>query len=759
MPAIELAPLDRTSLLTIRNADATIQVEQATGFIRSLAWNANGVDLFQQMHKSNKYPATVGGLRIYDELDERWYSDVNDPFTVSGMRQAGESISFSKQFAGAPFRLDVTLGFDEGALHWEVRAEKLGAAVPDRSLRVVFFLPLLAGWDVWAPAWQGEFTFDGMTSFEFMHVQIPYCSQREIVLPMVSQFNRSLDVGFSLMEPIDAQVPAAKFQLENGNKCFNWGSMRKDIRSVPVLEAMNYYIGLVGSRPMTTKVMLMFHEGDWRPGVGRVYRRWRHCFDPSSPAIYDWEGVWDGGDVTKISRTQLFRDFQVKSYEVHWHFENYGDYLQEGKASWPIVLAKEEYFLRHRTEGVDERQVEAYFASHTDAQIAEHLGRPRTADYQSVAGTPVRHHRHEMHELLPRFAEAGCGAFWYFNYTDGFRPLVEKNWPDAIARNEDGSPQASGWHMSHNMNSDPRWSFGRHMIDSARKILDEYPMIQGFFMDCFRHFEIDFAHDDGITVVNHKPAYSMNFSYDAAEAVIKPMLNARRMCTYANKPQTVRSMRWVDGVLLEGNGDIPEEKFFWAAIAKPMYFVWTRNDKSTDENLRRSVYHGAFPRLPSDLDAHYDENVALYRRYVPLCDQLRRRVLCFEADPLRVPKGSRAKLYTVGGDYVAAIMSEFLEAGDTVVYGRTPHAVFRVARGADVGKVGVMLPGDSGFRHVDFKFNGTFIVVPLPGYKNCAVVKLFVTGDSGKAIGRDRFQASVDYCGDPETAFCERNDR
>lgn len=155
MPAIELSPLDRTTLLTIGNTDATIGIDHAAGFIRSLRWNATGIDLFQQLLKSGKYPPTVGGLRSYDERDERWYSDVNAPFTITGMRQEGQSVRFNKRFTGAPFSLDVELRCDDDALHWELQATKADATVADRSLRAVFFLPLLAGWDVWAPGVAG----------------------------------------------------------------------------------------------------------------------------------------------------------------------------------------------------------------------------------------------------------------------------------------------------------------------------------------------------------------------------------------------------------------------------------------------------------------------------------------------------------------------------------------------------------------------------------------------------------------------------
>lgn len=46
----------------------------------------------------------------------------------------------------------------------------------------------------------------------------------------------------------------------------------------------------------------------------------------------------------------------------------------------------------------------------------------------------------------------------------------------------------------------------------------------------------------------------------------------------------------------------------------------------------------------------------------------------------------------------------------------------------------------------------------LAGYRNCAVVRLFVTGDSGKAIGPGRFRAGADYCGDPESSFADISD-
>jgi len=757
MAAAKLKDLEKVKTWRIENRDVWMDVEARTGFIRSLMFKKARIDLFAQLRGG--IPGYIGGLRIYDEADDCWYDDLRTPFTVRSARKRGNTIRFTKLYRGAPFTIEVTLRMEDDAFHWEVLARKKNARVADRSLRVHFCFPLIAGWDVWAPCNFGEKGFDGMTPFEFMYTQIPYVSEQEIILPMVSHYNRRLDVGYSMLEPIDAVVPAAKFAFNNADKCFNWGSMHKDIRSAPVLEAINYYIGLVGRRVMRTKVMLMFHAGDWRCGLGKVYRRWKEYFDPFNDAIYEREGVFICGGVHNADDIDKMLRMGIKTMEVHGHFQDYCDYFQEGKDRWYRISVKEgirRKLLQQRGGDTGARdlggnrlaeQVEEFLATHSDEEIAEFLG---------TSVEKLYHTRRDITERLGRLEKAGIRTHWYFNYTDGYRPRVEKQWPDSISRDEDGQPIPSGWYMCHNMNADPRFSFGKFCYESARKIFDTYPMLCGFFLDCFRHYEIDFAHDDGVTVVNGKPAYSINHSYDDIERLIKTrIMKPRNLTSFANKPVSIRTMRYVDGQLLEGDGDQYEEKFFWASIASPMFFMWTSGKRPLDEYLRRAVLHGCYPRNSEFTEA----NIRLYQKYLPLYAQFHRRVLCFEPDPMRPPAHSRGKLYTVPDGYVAGIMSEHIGDGDRIRYGRTPYALFRVKRGHDIGKVGVMYPGDEKLRTVKFKFDGTFIAVPLEQYKNCAVVKLFVTRKTGKKIGPDIFDVRQRMCADPDSAFEDVSER
>ncbi len=763
MKRISFPEATRENCWFLDNRSVTVAVEKSTGFIRSLYFKRRKVDLFG-IRRQN-IPGYLGYVRVYDEREGRWYDDTRHRFRLVRAAKRGNRITLTKRFAGAPFVLTITLSLDADGLTWDVQAAKANARVADRSLRVGFNLPLQAGWNVWAPCANGEFTFDGMDDFCINHVQVSYVSPRETILPMVSHYHKELDVGYSMLEPIDAKVPAAKFQFENGEKGFNWGYATKPPQSIQTLEALNYYIGLVGARPMKTRIRVLFHEGDWRPALGQVYRMYREYFDPDSQDIYDSEGVFHCGGVQVADDTTFYKRLGVKTLEVHGHFSYYGDYFQDGKDRWLSLFATESLYKKWRgtPQEKDAYGVWEWIRTHDDQEIAAEL-----ADVPRAPGEgpdkPIHHAREDIKRRLAKIARAGIHPFWYFNYTDGFRPVVERNWPDAICRDADGQPMPSGWMMCHNMLADTATSFGKFCERSIRKILAEYPWLRGFFLDCFRHFEVDFAHDDGVTVVGHRPAYSVNASYDELTRRIKQHMRAtgRPMSLFANKPQTIRSMRYVDGVLLEGGGDVHEEKYFWACIAKPVFFMWTSNQFSTDENLRRAVLHGCFPKMTKEAfggPAAYRKAVALYDKYLPLYEPFRRRVLCFEPDPMRVPRGARGKLYTVADGYVAGIMTATIDQGDKVRYGRTPYAMFRVKRGWDVGKVGVMVPGDRKFRKAPFKFNGTVIAVPLEAYNNCAVVKLFVTRKTRKRIGPEKFTGAIDFCGDPESSFEDISDR
>ncbi len=198
MKEMVLKPLTAAGIWKIGNGDIEITVEKETGWIRGCLFKRQNIDLFKQLRKD--IPGYAGCLRIYDEFDEKCYDELDGNFRVFNARKNKDNICFEKAFKGAPWILKVEMSFKGNVFNWKVEARKNDAKVPDRSMRVHFIWPLIAGWKFWAPASDGEFTFDGMSSFEYMYLQSPMCSNREIILPMISHYEKDLDVGFSVFE-------------------------------------------------------------------------------------------------------------------------------------------------------------------------------------------------------------------------------------------------------------------------------------------------------------------------------------------------------------------------------------------------------------------------------------------------------------------------------------------------------------------------------------------------------------------------------
>ncbi len=141
MATVSFAGLAPNALWTLENKEVAIGIEKTTGFIRSMFFKKSKVDLFQQVRGG--IPGYVGGIRIYDERDRRWYSDLSTGFSLSGAKAEGGVVSFTKRFAGAPFKVRVILALGQDALDWQVEAEKTDGSVADRSLRVYFQMPVI----------------------------------------------------------------------------------------------------------------------------------------------------------------------------------------------------------------------------------------------------------------------------------------------------------------------------------------------------------------------------------------------------------------------------------------------------------------------------------------------------------------------------------------------------------------------------------------------------------------------------------------
>jgi len=733
-----LRPLDQTPTFTVKGKHGEIVVEQDTGRLRgmSILRGKEKIDLFAQARGKNR--GYIGGLRIYDELDRCWYDDFNsEPQVLNAvLSKRGDKLTLEKRYRGCPFHVKLEFAFRGAALDWNVTL--MQDQEVNREVRVEFFVPLISGWMLWTAAnckadadaagLNTPWPFDGMSSFEYMYNQGPYFADREVLLPVFSMYNAKLDAGLTFSEHIERNIPASKFQFSNADRAFNWGFQEQPhTQDLPYFEHVHYYIGMHGQKPCKTGGIIYFHGGHWRPGLGLVYKRYQEYFDPPVPAVWERAGVFECGSIFTADRVEDFKSFGGRYLEVHGHFPFYGDYFYTDSKVWHGIDYLEDKFLKR----LDPKK--KYLK----------LTRPL------------------MVEKLKQLKEAGISNHLYLNYTDGFQPWIEKNFPDSICKYENGSYGPSGWRFCHCINPDPAFSYGKWAIKQIERAIKHYgDNLDGFFLDCFRHFELDFGHTDGVTMVNNKAAYSNNWALTRIQEKVGALFQKYNRDSFANKPRTIQNMRHVDAVLLEGHGDGAEVKFYFACIAKPIFFMWTGLSKPQEEFLKRSVIYGAWPRDPLFEGSTPEEREqskrrwrALYAKYLPLYRLFKGRVLCFEPDPIDFSDGIYGQIYTLpDGSYIVGCMTDWISSNDTLRFEMPKELRFKLRGQEKLNEIFVFYPGDPNPHRVQAIDAGEWRVVPLEKF-TCAAAIVIRQGGNAAARRRKSLRDRSDHCGDPVSAF------
>jgi hypothetical protein len=505
------------------------------------------------------------------------------------------------------------------------------------------------------------------------------------------------ELGITLSHPVDQRQPSAGFVrsfLPHGAPC---------------LQAVTALTGLRGSKPLSVSGYLVAHSPCYRPALGWMLGRWPEYFQPH-PGIYDKGGIYSIGNPGTGAmgsdgeyNYQGFVEYRAFFFEMHAHFPWYGLYFPDNPKtdSWPD-LAKIE------------------------------RGKPRE-DKLSVA---------VINQRLENLDAAGFHVFYYFAINDGYPPEAQRRWPDAIARWPD-RVALSGWRGGgieyRNMNADTSFSFGRALLRQFDGISSQVRPLAGIFFDTIHHNDLDFAHDDGLTLVylhsSSVPAYSINFCYDYFLDYISQNLHSQGQYLFINGPAAIRNARGVDAIMLEGEG-APEWEYefeyrrFLSCMVRPMIWLFpSRPHKRREILLQRCLLYGAVPSAPpsarepqTDKQAGEDDR-KLWKPYLPLYETLRGRRLCFEPDPLDVPMGFRGEIFTMpDGGYAVVLINEGMSVLDRANRAE-PTLNLRLA--SRIKDARVITPLDHNGRKIQpvYRENGQ-LQLTVPDFRGAAVLFL-----------------------------------
>jgi len=635
--------------IVLENENLRVSFDGA-GRIKSLIDKRRGIDFFEQ--KSKFMGRFKAGVRVRDELKYRDYCEIWEKPRIVNLEKSGDGVIFKKTFMGADFDIEEEFTLKKDHLYWQIRLYKTRGE--DRTVQIRYMLPFLEFWNLWAPCDGTPILLDGMKSFRFNY---PFGSRmnqdNRIAIPMVTIYNSRLDSGLSLVEPFELPKPGVSFLYESSETDMHYGIRPtvyyEEPRRMPYLQVANLNLRLAEDGRAWIALMLVPHDGDWRPGLGWLYNRYREYFDPGLREAWDHVGIWMSGFQPTKETEDVVKKISKYGrilWEIHGFFPFYGLFVPD----------KEPWESRAHTPGV-------------------------MVTYDTIR---------KMVRMLHKY---GAHAYLYWEIREGLKDWVLENFSDSLVKTEKGELVPAYWGDrpseeggTYLLNPDLHYSWGKHCLEQAKKELEMYPEIDGIFVDGYREMEYDFGHDDNITMVHNKPAYYWNFAYFPVMEKISELCHSQKKGLFANKPVTVESQKYLDILMIEASDPPYLVNIAYMGLNKPLSWIsWFRQDqydlskkegcleylRDLEDRLKLCMKWGAFPQFPilqryvlsaqrqvKVWERGLDLEDNLYSAYMRLIEMLRGRRWIFQKRPVKFSYGLDGNIFeSPNGEILVPVIS------------------------------------------------------------------------------------------------------
>ena len=614
----------------LTNATLSIAVDSATGQIRSMIDRANNRDYCQM--ESTRF-GMIGGIRVKDMLSGHTFDDFATPATAKVVEwrhsQAGARLILDKQFEGADFIARLDFHLDSTCLQWDVCLRKTGG--PDRQIRLTYLLPMPYT-NLWAPMADPVVRLRWEEPFQIRHGlsygRAVQPQHRTALIPLVTLFDRNQCIAYSM--PPDVPNVCVRFMNSaDEDSLFLLNSVTQyPIPQRPHFKIVHDYLSLREGRETRFSTLISMHDSQWRDALGWYAKRYSAWFQPD-PRIRAQEGV-----------------YAISSPWDHWHVnDDRADARMAGRAA----------------RGVGWMELHGHFPWYglyvhpTDNWTGHHEAGPMTFD--------------SVRRYIDLANKHGVALHIYYNIIDGQIPYATKEFPESIVRDEDGKivPAFTDCYL---MNADPSLPFGKHCFEQFQKLLSTYPNINGVFFDVYgRHYNLDFGHDDGLTMVNNKPAYCIKFAFQRLMDKIDPLMRQKGMVFSCNKPEGIEFMRGIDYIMADEGADEDRlQAMQYYGLCKPIIIldggIVMRPEEDFKKCLRLGmIYNDIDPDREMKGKEFTDEMRAraaqALEAYGPLFPLLKGKVWVLKGDPVELPAGVRGQIFErPNKDYIVTMVSD-----------------------------------------------------------------------------------------------------
>ncbi len=621
-----------TDSVTISSAGAAVVIERASGRVVSIRVG--------QEEMARAHPA--GGdkpfafVEVQDLLDGRTYSPLTAESTLtdwSVTEQGGSKlVSFRQQYrdrnlrggegspagtgAAAPFVIAHSLRATPAGIRWEASPKLLPERKENRSVVVSWMLPLPFGWQFWGPNDTVSHRTDGVTPYRFVYAHTDQ-SDYGSILPLVGAWGR--DSGAAVFSPPDVRKCQIIFDVYTQNLSDPPKGVWRKAEDVQMLRVAHHMVGLRPGRQLDLAVCIAAARPDWRGVMGHYVRAYPELFEPI-PAARKYEGMYGIDNASGLKRGQFggLKAQGITCLEVHGHFPEYGVYIT------PEALADPELTWRCRPHAREE------------LSLAINRG------------------------IVEGLLEAGVPPFMYFYNVHADSETIRNRFAADLMQGETGRPNIQ-YQGEPALRAQVDSPFGKHLLEQMDLMLKAYPKAPGLFVDNFSIQWVDFAHDDGVTMIHNRPAYDMNRNHQDVGPPCFAKAHQAGKVIMVNKLGTIESARGADMVLVEGMSVAGLRMHAFACPYRAVFpLAW--EGPRTPDRLERCMQHLLiWGGTPAATLARRGDRGAI-TAYRPLTDAMIGKRWVFEEDPLSLPAGFQGQLFRIdphaphAGDVVVSLV-------------------------------------------------------------------------------------------------------
>ena len=616
--------------IKISGSNVSMVVDSQTGRITNLEVTANG-----------KWPGFVyadgssgaAGIEVFDELERKLYSDRTTPSTLSNLRltQIGtyQCLEFDKQFDGAPFTVHQTITADIKGVRIDCRAvlnQIPGGRWPrQRNVRISFVMPASDELVGWAPSYPNPSKVKdnpvrycyGIQEENMPRVGIPLYSAYVpgkaglgISIPLEVR-KVQLNLGPEPADPSNIYVDFEMLGVYGAGATMDYKAEKPAAftgKDVDVIRLTEMFVGLTVDRPLDFSVWIFSHAPHWRPALGTFAAEYPDYFGLDSKIRSMWGGRMGGNVHVTPERLAIYKKYGATMAWLHTHFHRHGEFIP------PEGLADPDY---------------------------EFFCEPYSDDYPDNTVNKNR-------KIIDAFTDNGQAVFIYgFNMHCDTITVIQRGLAYDRVRQINGALQPS-YHDQPVMFFSPTSVYGSHQLRQMDLMIETYPRIMGVALDNWAYGGIDFAHDDGITMFDNRPAANVNFSQQSMIPEIAKKFHSSGRLVMINKSRTIESMKGADALLSEARGAKIFAMFAYMCLNRhlhPNEYKAADDVEYAEYALKYCIEWGG--QLGTEM---VFADPVMSDKYYNLIKLLRNRTWVLDCDPVTLPEGTQGNIFRIHPD-------------------------------------------------------------------------------------------------------------